>query len=123
MTTDNICFYLQNLFIQTSQTGSQKYSDTSPFSIPCSKDLNNLNSLPCLHVGNPQKQVYLPLEFLALKRQPCPQSKKLRDDETAIMIRFVCIFSSVANVIKLFTVTSNAFLLKKSIWRDILYLR
>jgi hypothetical protein len=32
MTTDNFCFYLQ--LIQTSPTGSQRYSDTSPFSIP-----------------------------------------------------------------------------------------
>ncbi len=29
------CFYLQNRLIQTSQTGGQRYSDTSPFSIPC----------------------------------------------------------------------------------------
>ncbi len=29
------CFYLQNRLIQTSQTGGQQYSDTSPFSIPC----------------------------------------------------------------------------------------
>ncbi len=35
MTTDNICFYLQNRLIQASQTGGQWYSDTSPFSIPC----------------------------------------------------------------------------------------
>jgi hypothetical protein len=35
MTTDNICFYLQNRLIQTSQTGGLWYSDTSPFSIPC----------------------------------------------------------------------------------------
>jgi hypothetical protein len=35
MTTDNFCFYLQNRLIQTSQTGGQWYSDTSPFSIPC----------------------------------------------------------------------------------------
>ncbi len=34
MTTDNFCFYLQNRLIQTSQTGGQWYSDTSPFSIP-----------------------------------------------------------------------------------------
>jgi len=32
MTTDNLCFYLQNRLIQTSQTGGQ--CDTSPFSIP-----------------------------------------------------------------------------------------
>jgi hypothetical protein len=37
MTTDNFCFYLQNRLIQTSQTGGQRYSDTSPFSIPCPK--------------------------------------------------------------------------------------
>ncbi len=36
MTTKNFCFYLQNRLIQTSQTGGQQYSDTSPFSIPCS---------------------------------------------------------------------------------------
>ncbi len=35
ITTDNFCFYLQNRLIQTSQTGGQQYSDTSPFSIPC----------------------------------------------------------------------------------------
>jgi hypothetical protein len=34
MMTDNFCFYLQNRLIQTSQTGGQRYSDTSPFSIP-----------------------------------------------------------------------------------------
>jgi hypothetical protein len=39
MTTDKFCFYLQNRLIQTSQTG-QWYSDTSPFSIPCSYHLN-----------------------------------------------------------------------------------
>jgi hypothetical protein len=34
MTSDNICFYLQNRQIQTSQTGGQWYSVTPPFSIP-----------------------------------------------------------------------------------------
>ncbi len=34
MTTDNLCFYLQNRLIQTGQTGGQLYSDTSPFSVP-----------------------------------------------------------------------------------------
>jgi hypothetical protein len=32
MTTDNFCFYLLIRLIQTSQTGGQWYSDTSPFS-------------------------------------------------------------------------------------------
>ncbi len=35
MTTNNFWFYLQNRLIQNSQTGGQLYSDTSPFSIPC----------------------------------------------------------------------------------------
>ncbi len=34
MTTDHFCFYLQNRLIQTSQAGGQRYSNTSPFSIP-----------------------------------------------------------------------------------------
>ncbi len=34
LTTSNFCFYLQNRIIKTSQTGGQRYSDTSPFSIP-----------------------------------------------------------------------------------------
>ncbi len=29
-----VCFYLQNGLTQTSQTGGEQYSDTSPFSIP-----------------------------------------------------------------------------------------
>jgi hypothetical protein len=33
-TTENFCFYLQNGPIQTSQTGGQLNTDTSPFSIP-----------------------------------------------------------------------------------------
>ncbi len=34
MMAHNFCFYLQNRLIQTSQTGGQWFSDTSPFSIP-----------------------------------------------------------------------------------------
>jgi hypothetical protein len=41
MTTDNFCFYFQNRLIQTSQTGDQWYSDTSPFSIPCFRPCQN----------------------------------------------------------------------------------
>jgi hypothetical protein len=44
MTTDNFCFYLLNRLIQTSQTGGQWYSDTSPFSIPCTNVLAYLAS-------------------------------------------------------------------------------
>ncbi len=34
MRTNNFGFYLQNILIQTSQTGGQRYNETSPFSIP-----------------------------------------------------------------------------------------
>jgi hypothetical protein len=34
MTTDNFCFYSQNRLIQTSQTGGQGYTDTSPLVFP-----------------------------------------------------------------------------------------
>ncbi len=43
MITDNFCFYLQNRLIQTSQTGGQWYSDTSPFRIPCLQHWNLLS--------------------------------------------------------------------------------
>jgi hypothetical protein len=36
MTTGNFHFYLQNRQIQTSQTGSQVYSDTLPLVFPAS---------------------------------------------------------------------------------------
>jgi hypothetical protein len=36
MTNDIFVFILQNRLIQTSQTGGQQCSDTSPFCIPCS---------------------------------------------------------------------------------------
>jgi hypothetical protein len=42
MATNNFCFYLQNRLIQTSQTGGQQYSDTSPFSIPWLMPLNSV---------------------------------------------------------------------------------
>jgi hypothetical protein len=34
MTTDKFCFYVQNRLIQTSQTGGQRYSDTSLLVFP-----------------------------------------------------------------------------------------
>ena len=54
MTTDNFCFYLQNRLIQTSQTGGQWYSDTSPFSIPwlgttCHMNKCHKRGLPILY--------------------------------------------------------------------------
>ncbi len=43
MTTGKFSFYLQNRLIQTSQTGGQWYSDTSPFSIPCLNAMSKNN--------------------------------------------------------------------------------
>ncbi len=34
MTTENFCFYLQTRQIQTSQTGGQRYNDTTPLVFP-----------------------------------------------------------------------------------------
>jgi hypothetical protein len=56
MTTDNFCFYLQNRLIQTSRTGGQQYSDTSPFSIP---RLDHLTSADCKMVNVLSKQQIL----------------------------------------------------------------
>ncbi len=72
MTTDNFCFYLQNRLIQTSQTGGQRYSDTSPFSIPWT-DLMNEDRLECgralcLEI-QARPQLSLPLS-LSLSRTP-----------------------------------------------------
>jgi hypothetical protein len=50
LTTDNFCFYLQNRLIQTSQTGGQRYSDTSPWlgSFSDMKEVHGAHALPCL---------------------------------------------------------------------------
>jgi hypothetical protein len=48
MTTDTFWFYLQNRLIQTSQKGGQRYSDTSPFSIPWIRYLGG-NLAPASH--------------------------------------------------------------------------
>jgi hypothetical protein len=58
MTTDIFCFYLQNRLIQTSQIGGQRYSDTSPFSIPCLKDQH---CLACRDLGQRDNVTQLPL--------------------------------------------------------------
>jgi len=61
LTTDNFCFYLQIRLIQTSQTGGQWYSDTSPFSIPCCtiKLINSCNKLDCLSLWSTLIQVII----------------------------------------------------------------
>jgi hypothetical protein len=58
MTADNLCFYWQNRRIQTSQTGGQQYSDTSPFSIPCLKVLRHcaLNVSKSFLTSNPGEE-------------------------------------------------------------------
>jgi len=44
-------------------------------------------SLPCAHVGPPKGTIYLPIEFLEIKKQLAPTTKKLSEDETAEMIK------------------------------------
>ncbi len=44
---DNRQFFLQNRLIETSQTGGQLYSDTSPFSIPCLNQPNVIKLFCC----------------------------------------------------------------------------
>jgi hypothetical protein len=60
MATDNFCFYLQNRLIQTSQTGGQWYSDTSPFSIPCKNTTVSINDT----TGHMLSVVWLYVTFL-----------------------------------------------------------
>jgi hypothetical protein len=52
MATDNFCFYLHNRLIQTSQTGGQQYSDTSPFSIPCLFYWKYKSTLRCVYTSD-----------------------------------------------------------------------
>ena len=40
-----------------------------------------------LHVGNPTRNILLPLELVKLKKQVCPRSKELTGKQTAQMIR------------------------------------
>ena len=42
---------------------------------------------PCVHVGNPSKSIYLPIELCTMKKQVLPLSKRLNDDQSQKMIR------------------------------------
>jgi hypothetical protein len=70
MTTDNFCFYLQNRLIRASQTGSQQYSDTSPFSIPCI-NLSFIYTFDVLLAKMPEltRVAYLPFLPSVMQRQ------------------------------------------------------
>jgi hypothetical protein len=69
LTTDNICFYLQNRLIQTSQTGGQWYNDTSPFSIPwCGPRV--FVTFTNLAGAQNRNIFFLQLHFLILTSQP-----------------------------------------------------
>ncbi len=61
MTTDNFCFYLQNRLIQTSQTGGQWYSDTSPLSIPCPEYILPSGKTPILERALGAKLTEMPI--------------------------------------------------------------
>ncbi len=58
MTTDNFCFYLQKWVIQTSKTGGQLYSDTSPFSIPWIY-IHKYFRLLCLGLCHKNKSIFI----------------------------------------------------------------
>ena len=42
---------------------------------------------PCIHVGNPEKKVYLPIELCTMKKQFLPLSKHVDDNQRQNMIR------------------------------------
>ena len=44
-------------------------------------------NFPTLQVGNPTKNIYIPLELTSIKQQPCPTSKRLTGQETTYMIK------------------------------------
>lgn len=45
-------------------------------------------SLPCLHLGDPGKTIYIPMEFCEIKQQLAPLSKKLSDVEGKTLLMF-----------------------------------
>ena len=55
------------------------------------KDRYNLNldfpHYPCIHVGKPEKTVYLPIELFIIKKQFLPLSKRLDDNQSQRMIK------------------------------------
>ena len=55
------------------------------------KDIYNLNldfpHYPCIHVGKPEKTVYLPIELCIIKKQFLPLSKLLDDNQSQRMIK------------------------------------
>jgi hypothetical protein len=66
MTTDNFYFYLQKRLIQTSQTGGQRYSDTSPFSIPWT----NVPAYSAAELMTKKKTFFNALDNKMLNKQP-----------------------------------------------------
>ncbi len=72
MTTDNFCSNLQNILIQTSQTGGQWYSDTSTFSIPWLHYDKNRNEL----VGFKEQKIYFAFIKSPNLKQFLPQCKQ-----------------------------------------------
>jgi hypothetical protein len=51
MTTDNFYFYFQNRLIQYSQTGGQRYSDTSPLVFPAQNNAQKSVNRGCsIHI-------------------------------------------------------------------------
>ena len=84
MTTDSFCFYLQDRLIQTSQTGGQQYSDTSPFSIPClvSRCTVVMLSVSCLYFYKEIKTEKLSNLLFFLPGHLC---RKVRPDHRGLL--------------------------------------
>ncbi len=94
---------MQNRLIQTSQTGGQWYSDTSPFSIPWAKDLKEkglVMNKKCFIAMIPGYHSEMPGAMGCYPGCPYPPHWHLFQPG---------IEQSVANVIKLFMVVSYDF--------------
>ena len=76
-----------------------------------SKDMNytlKFPHLPCLHLGSPSKNIYIPVELCELKSQTLPMNKKLGDEETQAMIKATAIAPVERKVTACFTIRITA---------------
>jgi hypothetical protein len=89
MTTENFCFYLQNRLIQTSQTGGQQYSDTSPFSIPCFVSCQVLQARCEQTLIMKHCEVLLSGKLTALLENETSQQEQYKGKRTSLFCRSV----------------------------------
>ncbi len=91
MTTDNFCFYLWNRLIQTSQTGGQWYSDTSPLVFPAT-------TIPCSSKG-----------ILAAAINKTKQGRRYVPIVSLFLIRCLCFFHSAFLELSFFCLIITSF--------------